>query len=91
MATMKDREQKALEEAFELDNKTISVLLANHNSKMKMIKNDMVTSLDLLDGVAEGNITQKELLRKKILDNYNDLIRENLSLTEELTEILKKE
>jgi hypothetical protein len=56
-----------------------------------MIKNDMVTSLDLLDGVAEGNITQKELLRKKILDNYNDLIRENLSLIEELTEILKKE
>lgn len=88
---MEEREKEVLKEAFKLEDKTVAVLLANHNSRMKMIRNDMVNSLNLLDGVAEGDEEKKEELRKKILDNYNDLVRENHTLIEELTKNLQKE
>jgi hypothetical protein len=84
------RERKTLENIVELDNE-IAVLLFNHYSNMKMIKNDMGDVLDLLDAVAEGDRSKKELLRKKILDNYNDLTRANLALLDELYLKLKKE
>jgi len=84
------KEREILENALELDS-GLAVILLNHNSNMKMIKKDMTTALDLLDGVADGNKEQKDMLRKKILDNYNGLMRDNLDLIEKITKELKKE
>ena len=84
------KERTVLEKIVELDS-DIAVLLFNHYSNMKMIRNDMGDVLDLLDAVAEGDVSKKELLRKKILDNYNDLTRANLTLLDELQNKLKKE
>lgn len=84
------KERAVLEKIVKLDS-DIAVLLFNHYSNMKMIRNDMGDVLDLLDAVAEGDVSKKELLRKKILDNYNDLTRANLTLLDELQNKLKKE
>lgn len=84
----KDKEKKILEEAVSLKS-GVSVDLFNHYSKMKMVKNDMVNALDLLDEVAEGNKKKKDVLRKKILDSYNELPRTTLSFIEEVTKKLK--
>ena len=84
----KKREDEVLEKVVALGT-GVSVDLFNHYSKMKMIKNDMVNALDLLDEVAEGDKEKKDILRKKILDNYNELPRASLSFLDSVTDKLK--
>ena len=86
----KDKEKEVLERVLELDSGA-AVQLYNFYSEMKMIKKDMVNSLNLLDEVAAGDKEKKKQLRKKILDNYNDMPRQTLSFIDELTKTLKKE
>ena len=50
----------------------------------------MVGDLNLLDQTANGNKESKSMLRKSILDNYNELPRETLDFLERLLKILKE-
>ena len=86
----KEREQEVLEEFLELENKQLALVVINYYKDVKGIKNDMVGSLNLLDQVAEESSDKKELLRKTILDNFNELPRTTLEFLEELLQILKE-
>lgn len=86
----KEKENKVLKGIMDVDNST-AVLLYNFYNEMKMVKKDMVNSLDLLDEVVEGDKNKKEQLRKKILDNYNETPRKTLRMIEDLTKTLEKE
>ena len=83
-------ENKILEEFLDLDDKQLALLIVNYYQEIKGIRNDMVGDLNLLDKVVEGDEHSKELLRKSILDNYNELPRETLSFLEELIQKLKE-
>jgi hypothetical protein len=83
-------ENKVLEEFLDLDDKQLALLIVNYYQEIKGIRNDMVGDLNLLDKVVEGDEHSKELLRKSILDNYNELPRETLSFLEELIQKLKE-
>jgi len=83
-------ENKILEEFLDLDDKQLALLIVNYYQEIKGIRNDMVGDLNLLDKVVEGDEHSKELLRKSILDNYNELPRETLGFLEELIQKLKE-
>lgn len=83
-------ENKILEEFLDLDDKQLALLIVNYYQGIKGIRNDMVGDLNLLDKVVEGDEHSKELLRKSILDNYNELPRETLGFLEELIQKLKE-
>jgi len=83
-------ENKVLEEFLDLDDKQLALLIVNYYQEIKGIRNDMVGDLNLLDKVVEGDEHSKELLRKSILDNYNELPRETLGFLEELIQKLKE-
>lgn len=85
-----NNEIKFLEKIVEFNNTKISVLLLNYYSKIKSIKEDMVNVLNLLDEVSE-NSKEKQVMRKKILDSYNELPRETKKVLNELLKILKEE
>jgi hypothetical protein len=84
-----DNERYILEKVSNLEG-SISAILFEHFSNMKVIKKDMTNALDILDTIQKEKTQEKKLLRKKILDNYNDLIRENLILLEEIVDFLEK-
>lgn len=83
-------ENKILEEFLDLDDKQLALLIVNYYQEIKGIRNDMVGDLNLLDKVVEGDEHSKELLRKSILDNYNELPRETLGFLEGLIQKLKE-
>jgi len=83
-------ENKVLEEFLDLNDKQLALLIVNYYQEIKGIRNDMVGDLNLLDKVVEGDEHSKELLRKSILDNYNELPRETLGFLEELIQKLKE-
>lgn len=86
----KNREQKVLEEFLRLDDTKLALLVINFYKDITGIRKEMVGSLNLLDKVYEGDKNSKELLRKNILDGYNELPRETLSFLEELIQKLKE-
>ncbi|MGM0409462.1 MAG: hypothetical protein ACQEQF_01765 [Bacillota bacterium] len=77
------KEEKILKEIINLEDSEMSIELLNFYSEMKEIKNDMVDVLNLLDVVAEDS-KQKELMRKKILDSYNELPRKTMKLLKKI-------
>ena len=83
-------EEKVLEEILEIENRKIAVSLFNFYREIDGIKKDMVDSLNLLDEIAEGSVNKKDLLRKKILDNFNNLPRETLKMINKLNKQLKE-
>lgn len=84
------KEEKILENTLDLEDKKVALLIINYFKDIKSIKSDMVGSLNLLDDVAEGNKSKKDILRSKILDNYNELPRKTLNFVEELIYQLKE-
>lgn len=86
----KDKENKVLSRFLDLEDKELALLVINYYKNITGIKKDMVGSLNLLDKVVKGDKQSKELLRKNILDNYNELPRESLKFLEELLEKLKE-
>ena len=79
----RDKEE-ILEEALYLDNKKVALLLVNFYKDMTGIRHEMVDSLNLLDDIADGDKSKKDVMRTQILDNYNDLPRKTLKLIEKL-------
>lgn len=84
------KEVEVLEEFLDIEDKELALLIINYFQEVKGIRNDMVGDLNLLDKVSEGDKQSKELLRKSILDNYNELPRETLKFLEKLLEKLKE-
>lgn len=84
------REEEILEECLKLKDKKVALFLINLFKDMKSIKNDMVKNLNLLDDIADGDESKKDILRSKILDNYNDLPRKTLKTIEKLVNQLKE-
>jgi len=84
------RKNEILEEFLDLENKQVALLVINYFKEIEGISKDMVGDLNLLDKVVEGNQNSKELLRKSVLDNYNELPRETLDFLEELIQKLKE-
>lgn len=84
------KDEKVLKEIIDLENSELLISLLNFYSDMKKVKNDMVDVLDFLDMVAEEN-KQKERIRKKILDSYNDLPRKTGKLLKKIAKFLKEE
>lgn len=84
------REEQVLEEFLDLDDKKLALLVINFYKDISGIKSDMVGDLNLLDQTANGNKESKSMLRKSILDNYNELPRETLDFLERLLKILKE-
>ncbi|MGV9141343.1 MAG: hypothetical protein ACOC1X_00230 [Promethearchaeota archaeon] len=84
-----DKEEEVLQRALDLKSK-LSLVLLNFHSKMKNTKSYMTEALDLLDEVSEGSEKAKKKLRKKILDNYNDLPRKSLDLINDVINNLKE-
>jgi len=83
-------EEEILEGFLDLEDKKLALLIINYYKDIDGIGKDMVGSLNLLDKVYEGDKKSKELLRKDILDNYNELPRETLDFLEKLLEKLKE-
>lgn len=86
----KNREEKVLEDFLKLDDTGLALLVINYYKNVTGISKDMVGSLNLLDKVYEGDKNSKELLRKNILDGYNELPRETLDFLEKLKQKLKE-
>lgn len=84
------RKNRILEEFLDLEDKQLALLVINYFKEVEGISSDMVGDLNLLDKVSEGNQNSKELLRKSVLDNYNELPRETLDFLEELIQKLKE-
>lgn len=84
------KEVKTLEKFLDIEDKELALMIINYFQEIKGIKNDMVGDLNLLDKVVEGDEHSKELLRKSILDNYNELPRETLKFLEELIKKIKE-
>lgn len=85
-------EDRVLESLLELEDKKVIKLLYNFYAKMSDIKEEkMKTALDLMDQLSENSESvEKQLLRKTLLDSYNDLPRKTLELIDDLTKILKE-
>lgn len=86
-----DKEEKeVLGELYEVNDLDVFIAVMNHYSKIKTIRDRMVTALDLLDKAHEGDEEAKERLRSHILDNFNDLPRDTRKFIEELSQSLKE-
>lgn len=86
----KNREEEVLEKFLELNDTKLALLIVNFYKDITGIRKEMVGSLNLLDKVYEGDENSKELLRKNILDGYNELPRETLDFLEKLLQNLKE-
>lgn len=84
------RKNEILKEFLNLKDKQLALLIINYFKDIEGISERMVGDLNLLDKVVSGNQNSKELLRKSILDNYNELPRETLDFLEELIQKLKE-
>lgn len=80
----KVKEEQVLESFLDLENKKLALLVINFYKDITGIRSDMVGDLNLLDQTAEGRKDSREMLRKSILDNYNELPRKTLEFLEEL-------
>ncbi|MFP4017691.1 MAG: hypothetical protein ACOC5T_01165 [Elusimicrobiota bacterium] len=82
-----ENKDKIVKNLMDLENREYSVKLLNFYSRMQAIKDEMTDVLDLLDIVAEDS-KAKKVMRKKILDSYNELPRKTKKL---LKFIIQKE
>lgn len=79
------KEEAVLEKILEnLEDSKLALLVINYFKDVKAIKSDMVKSLNLLDDIADGEVEKKDMLRTKILDNYNELPRKTLRFIDKL-------
>ena len=81
--------EKILENLLGFHNKKVIRELFNFYKEMEGIKKDMVDVLNLLDETAK-NLKEKDIMRNKILDSYNELPRKTLRLIDDLIIILKE-
>ena len=86
-------EKEIIKEVLEISDKDLAVLLVNNYYGAKGMKEDMVSCLNMLDELAQGTGKKslKNQIRKKILDNFNELPRGALRLNKEVVKILKEE
>ena len=79
-----------LEDVIDIKDSEFSVKLLNFHSRMKQIRDDMKNVLDLLDIIVKERTKEKKIIRKKILDSYNDLPRESEKILKLIVEKLKE-